>query len=397
MREEEAGPPEGCRGRSDMFRPLSPYSTLSWRAGTGGCGSVPLTRVRAWPGSPPPIIIACLWLALGFGCAAAPDAAPAEEAFVARKTVELWRELIPDAPTVATLDLGERVEIVGRRRRFVKVRGTAGDQGWTHESMLITPDVRKLMEQLHDQASADPPQGTVLALRTLNVHLEPYRWSATIYQLRQDEGAELLRHRLVERLPRRPQEGKPAPAPTGRDDWYLVRVAGGQAGWVLATGVYSGIPDEVKQFAERRRITSYFTLGEVLDRRLGKAKTTWLWTQTERLKQPHDFDLIRVFMWSRRGRFYQTIKMERGLVGYLPVLVHQDMDTRWGRGPGFSLNLEMQGRRLRRTYALVNNRVRRVGEEVETLARPPIRLIRKIPSPPPSPGLREKILDWWRK
>ena len=380
-----------------MFRRRSPRSVQSSRPRARGSGRVPLTRVRAWPWSPPSIIIACLWLAFVLGCATERDTAPAEEAFVARKTVALWTELIPDAPTVATLDLGERVEIVGRRRRFVKVRSAAGDQGWTHESMLITPDVRKLMEQLHDQAAADPPQGTVLALRTLNVHLEPYRWAATIYQLKEDEGAELLRHRLVERVPRRPQERKPAPAPTGRDDWYLVRVAGGQAGWVLATGVYSGIPDEVKQFAERRRITSYFTLGEVLDRRLGKAKKTWFWTQTERLKQPHDFDLIRVFMWSRRGRSYQTIKMERGLVGYLPVLVHQDMDTRWGRGPGFSLNLETQGRRLRRTYALVKSRVRRVGEEVETSARPAIKLTRNVPHPPPPSSLREKVLDWWRK
>ncbi len=346
---------------------------------------------------PPQVIIPLFWLALVFGCASSPDATPVEEAFVARKTVDLWEELVPDAPVVVTLNLGERVEIVGRRRRFVEVRGSSGDQGWTHESMLITPDVRELMQQLRDQANSDPPQGTVLALHTLNVHLEPYRWAPTIFQLKEDEEAILLRHRLVERVPRRPEEGKPPPAPTGRDNWYLVRVSGGQAGWVLTTGVYSGIPDDVKQFAERRRITSYFALGEVHDPRRGEAKRTWLWTQTERLKQPHDFDLIRVFMWSRRSRSYQTIKLERGLVGYLPVLVHRDIDTRWGKRTGFSINLEGQGRRLRRTYALVENRVRRVGEEVETSARPPIKLIRKSPPPPPSPTLQDRILDWWGK
>ena len=360
-----------------------------------GWGSETTAPADKW--NRPPVIIVCLWLAVVFGCASHPDTAPVEEAFVARKTVDLWNELVPDAPSVVTLNLGERVEIVDRRRRFVKVRSTAGHQGWTHESMLITPDVRELMQQLRDQSASDPPQGAVLALRTLNVHLEPYRWAPTIYQLKEDEGAVLLRHRLVERLPRRPEEGKPPPAPTGRDDWYLVRVTGGQAGWALATGVYSGIPDEVKQFAERRRITSYFALGEVHDSRLGEAKKTWLWTQTERLKQPHDFNLIRVFLWSRRGRSYRTIKLERGLVGYLPVLVHRDIDTRWGKGTGFSLNLERQGRRLRRTYALVESRVRRIGEEVETSPRPAIKLIPKSPPPPPSPSLRERILDWWGK
>ena len=342
-------------------------------------------------------IIPLLSLTLVFGCTSDPETKPVEEAFVARKTVDLWKELVPDAPSVATVNLGERVEIVARRRRFVEIRSAAGHQGWTHESMLITPDVRKLMQQLRDQTASDLPQGTVLALRTLNVHLEPHRWAPTIFQLKEDEGAVLLRHRLVERLPRRPEEGKPPLAPTGRDDWYLVRVVGGQAGWVLATGVYSGIPDEVKQFAERRRITSYFALGEVRDRPLGEAKTTWLWTQSERLKQPHDFDLIRVFMWSRRGHSYQTIKVERGLVGYLPVLIQRDIDTRWGKGTVFSVNVERQGRRLRRTYVLVKSRVRRIGEEVETSARPAIKLIREAPPPPPSPSLRERILQRWGK
>ena len=38
-----------------------------------------------------------------------------------------------------------------------------------------------------------------------------------------------------------------------------------------------------------------------------------------------------------------------------------------------------------------------VGEEVETSARPAIKLTRNVPHPPPSFSLQEKVPDWWRK
>ena len=80
-----------------------------------------------------------------------------------------------------------------------------------------------------------------------------------------------------------------------------MRLSNGQPGWVLTTGVYSGVPDEVKQYAERRRIISYVSLGEVEDRS-GNPKKTWLWTQVGRSKQQHDFDLYRVFMVEPKAR-----------------------------------------------------------------------------------------------
>ena len=330
------------------------------------------------------------------GCTAKTEPRGIEEAFVSRDKVELVEKLGPHSTVAATLEMETRVEIIGRRRRFVRVRTPAGLEGWTRDSELITPDVRRQLDQLRRQTDRDPSQGAVRALGALNVHLEPYRWSPTIDQLEEEKAAEILRHRLVERLPSEPQEGKPPPQPEGLDDWYLVRLAGGRVGWVLTSGVYAAIPVEVAQYAERKRITSYFALGEVADPQRGEPKTTWLWTQISRGNQPYDFDLIRVFRWSRSRHAYQTIKIERGLVGYLPVETYPALETEYGAGTGFSITVDKSGRRVRRNYVLVNQRVHLVGEEPAQPPPPLIEFEKKAPAPPPSPNLMERLFSRWK-
>src|SRR5262249_30761200 len=70
-----------------------------------------------------------------------------------------------------------------------------------------------------------------------------------------------------------------APTPIPMDDWSLVRDAAGHSGWVLTRRLVMAIPDEVAQYAEGRRICSYFPLGETRDG--DKVKPSWLWTTVE--------------------------------------------------------------------------------------------------------------------
>ena len=58
---------------------------------------------------------------------------------------------------------------------------------------------------------------------------------------------------------------EPGTPPTPTDDWSLVRTADGQTGWTLTRRLNMAIPDEVAQYAEGRRIVSYFSLGTVRD------------------------------------------------------------------------------------------------------------------------------------
>ena len=49
-----------------------------------------------------------------------------------------------------------------------------------------------------------------------------------------------------------------------------MRNAAGQSGWVLTRRLFMSIPDEVAQYAEGKRIVSYFSLGETRDGQLVK-------------------------------------------------------------------------------------------------------------------------------
>jgi hypothetical protein len=330
------------------------------------------------------------------GCTAQTEPPAVEEAYAARSSVALIEDLHPRSPVVAQLDMGDRVRILGRRRSFVRVLTDDGQEGWAKGTELIGPEVRDRMTQLRDQTLADPPQGEVRALKTLNVHLEPFRWSPVIYQLSPDEGAELLRHQVADRVLSKPEEDKASPPVTEQDDWYLLRLDTGRAGWALATGVYSAIPEDVAQYAERRRIVSYFALGAAGDRLSAGARKTWLWTQISESNRPYDFDLLRVFLWSRQRQSYQTVKIERGLRGYLPVVTHERVDSERGAGPGFSVAVENKnGARVKRTYVLLRNRVLSVSEEPAPPPPAPIRFV-SPQAPSPQPTLVDRLLSWWK-
>ena len=166
-------------------------------------------------------------------------------------------------------------------------------------------------------------------------------------------------------MPPEPPPEPPPPVPT--DDWTLVRMPTGQAGWVLTRRLFMAIPDEVAQYAEGHRITSYFSLGEVQDG--DQKKHNWLWTTTGGGGGDADFDSFRVFIWSLRRRRYETAYIERRLKGWFPVQVHPVTLTSSGRVPvsttfpGFSICVEKEdGQRYRRDFAFIVNVVRYAGQ-----------------------------------
>ena len=112
--------------------------------------------------------------------------------------------------------------------------------------------------------------------------------------------------------------------PVVMEDWSLVRTKNKQCGWVLSRNLIMSIPDEVAQYAEGKRITSYFNLGVVVDEDKG-TKHNWLWTTASQL-EASDFDGWRVFLWNRRRHRYETSYRERDVEGYFPVHV-DDADS----------------------------------------------------------------------
>jgi hypothetical protein len=120
------------------------------------------------------------------------------------------------------------------------------------------------------------------------------------------------------------------------------------------------IPDEVAQYAEGKRITSYFDLGSVQDEAKG-VKHNWLWTTAAEL-EPYDFDAWRVFIWNRRRHRFETSYRQRDLEGYFPVHVDPADPNAFDRTFEI-ITKDDDGQLRRRKYSFDGTRVHLAGTE----------------------------------
>jgi hypothetical protein len=290
-------------------------------------------------------LIPCLlWLAIMLvGCGPNGQEPAIGEGFVAPATLNLRKDLGPQQPSVTTVRHGERLEILARKRRFVKARTGSGAVGWTDGDLLFGPEKMEELRALARQAAALPSQGQATVLDALNIHVQPGRETPSFDQIQEGGNVDVVAHRLVSVPPR-------------LEDWSLVRASATKAGWVLMRNLVMAIPDEVAQYAEGQRITSYFALGEVQDG--GQVKRNWLWTTIAKGQEAYQFDTVRVFTWSLRRQRYETAFIERKLKGYYPVEVQGVSEG----SPAFSILVEdKDGAHIRRAYKFEGNHVRLVS------------------------------------
>lgn len=328
-------------------------------------------------------------------------------AYAGPATLKLRQDIPLKSPLAATVKHGDRLEIVGRRRRFIKVRTSFGAEGWTEENLLLNEDEMADLTELSEKARPLPSHGIALTFDALNVHTQPARQAPSFAQVNQGDKMEVLaqvvmprtapsRPPLIPPAPKpqkrvkKPKESKippvpkpvppgppanwlelsktnlppdppPEPKPVPTDSWTLVRLKSGRAGWVLSRRLFMAIPDEVAQYAEGHRITSYFSLGEVRDE--DKVKHHWLWTTMGSSAPDYDFDSFRVFIWNVRRHRYETAYIERRLKGYFPVKLETVALSPTASYPGFSICVEKaDGQLYRRSFAFVVNVVRFAGE-----------------------------------
>ena len=352
------------------------------------------------PGSRSFSIIAALCIVCAVsGCNTRPEKAPViGHAYAGPANLTLHQEIDSKSLTVATVHHGEKLEIVGQRRRWYRVRTAKGVEGWTSDRELLDTAQMHRLKDLAAETEGLPSQGVATTFSNLNVHTEPTRQSPSFVQVKEHEKVDVIAHKVTERvaalerrelIPPRPKLEKktkekpskypappapaaPPPPPDWRewskqsepkpdaaevphgpvDDWTLIRTQNGQGGWVLTSGLYLAIPDEVAQYAEGHRITSYFSIGKIQDGDV--QKDIWLWTTSEGLGEDHDFDGYRVFTWSLRHHRYETAYIQRRERGFFPVLA---------KAGEFSVCLERDdGSRVRKQYAMLGNAVRPAGE-----------------------------------
>jgi len=269
--------------------------------------------------------------------------------YVATSTVNLRDRLGATQTAVGAVTFGEKVDILERRRRWIRVRAGSGKEGWLEQRHLVGEDVLKQFQVLRVQAQILPSQGQAHARRDLNLHLTPDRKAQVYYQLHEGELCQVVARRTTDRPPTPGKEG-----PARFDDWYLVH-AGEKAGWGLASTLDMNVPDEVLQYAERKRVTAWFVLdsGPVVD---GENKPSILWaTAPDENGLKHDFEGIRVFNWGSRRKHYETSFIEGGLRGHYPIQVDR------GDTLTFRFTAEnRQGEKVTRKFEIQGNRVRRL-------------------------------------
>ena len=327
--------------------------------------------------------------------------------FAGPMELPLHEDITPKSRVVARVHYGDKLFVLQQRRRLYKLRTTKGVEGWTDERNLMSVEQMAALLNLEAQAQRLPTQGVATTFENLNVHTEPQRFSPSFSQIRTGEKFDVIAHQTTarkeparrvllkpqprvdsrgkkrpdkkklpqlppppapkppddwvelsnERQPPAPKEPEPdsdrdaEPVPT--DDWTLVRTSHQTAGWVLTSRIYLAIPDEVAQYAEGHRITTYFSLGKIHDADLNADKDIWLWTTVRAGEHPYDFDSFRVFTWNPRKHRYETAYIQRTVEGFLPVLVKKD-----GGQETFSVCVANEdGPRLRKRFVLVDRQV----------------------------------------
>jgi len=262
---------------------------------------------------------------------------------------------------------GDRVQVLERERRFVRVRTDSGAEGWLEQRYLVSQEVYESFQKLASQAKDDPIQATGTTRNDTNLHVEPGRETEHLYLLEQGTKVSILKRATAEKtlpggLPRpasQNQKAESPPSAAAMEDWWLIRDPQGHVGWVLERMVDLDVPLEIAQYAEGQRIVAFFVLDEVTDG--DKKVPQYLVALTEpKDGMPFDYNQVRVFTWNVKRHRYETAYRER-LNGVLPVVISQESFDKEGMLPVFVLRVQDDaGNVAERKYKLNTPIVRRV-------------------------------------
>jgi hypothetical protein len=268
---------------------------------------------------------------------------------------------------VATVNFGDRLEVLGHFQDRVRVRALNGITGWVGLDDLLTAEVWQRSRDLDTKSAAMPTQARGHTKTISNLHIEAGRESPRIRQLAKAIPVELLAREAVD-VPTDSagEEADGEPAEARKEDWWLVRAhppdQAPLTGWMLGRFIDLDVPAPLPDFASSAgmHIIGWFELNHVVDSS-GTPMAQYLVVGVRGSEgQACDFTLIRVFTWSGQRKRYETAFVKSDACGKLPVIVTQPSSP--GGDAQFSYNeLGLVAPEMR-LYRMHQTIVRRVVE-----------------------------------
>lgn len=283
--------------------------------------------------------------------------------YISAPQVFLRDRVAPVYNKVGIIKNAERVEVLDRDRRFLKVRTASGTEGWIEQRYTISEQTYERLQKLAQDNKEDPVQAIGTTRNDTNIHLEPERDAEHLYQLNQGTKVNILKRTSSEKQPSTAANSNTSKKDSDKpamEDWWLVRDAENRTGWVLARMVDIDVPLDIAQYAEGQRIQAFFPLDEVQD---GDKKIPEYLVVLSDPKDgmPFDYNQVRVFTWNVHRHRYETAYREHGLEGFFPVAVTHETFDKEGNLPVFILKArDGSGNLVDRKYKLNTPIVRRV-------------------------------------
>jgi SH3 domain-containing protein len=310
------------------------------------------------------------------------------EAFVSEKVVPLLSGIAQVREQVGVLHYGERVDVVGKRNDYVKVRTNAGTVGWVESRQLMEPALWQRSIKLLDQTRGMLVQARGRTKVSTNLRVQPGRTEPRLYQFGRNVPVEIVGRAVANWVQVTDEkDASNEPQETKKEDWFLIRGVATRppgeasaraaeitnttqpgdptapiAGWVVARFLELDLPGPVREGAASANIRplAWFELNRVSDP--SGEKPQYLVAAARGPEgQVCDFTVLRVYTWYVKKSRYETAFIENNLCGQLPIRIGKGLKGE----PEFRFRV-MDGNKDEHVYRLIQTVVRRIREANES-------------------------------
>ena len=296
------------------------------------------------------LLAAALCCLLASGCSRFRPHPETEYVYVIAKQSVLRDRFAAVSNRVGEVTNGQKLEVIERGRRAIKVKAPNGAVGWIEEKAVADQSVADQFDALQKKHANDPVVATAKATDDVYLHVSPGLDTDRFYRLSEGDGVSLLARATVPKpvsagaalavASDKANSTEPPPPPV-MQDWWLVRGPNGETGWVYSRLIDVTVADTLERYAEGQHIVGGYVLATVDDPDSGVLNNGQTVTSipeyvavlnSGKAGLPYDFDQIRVFIWNLKKHRYETSFRERNIAGYLPVKLFKSKDP-YGKGP----------------------------------------------------------------